>query len=186
MPYKDKEKERAYQAAYRTANQEKVRAAKKKYRTANQERLRAYDKEYYAANLEKKREYCKDYRVLNREKAREYRAAYYGANLELQMWRKAKNRAKAKNIPFTLTPNDINIPSTCPVLGTKLERGRGKPGPNSPSLDRIVPARGYVPENVIVVSHRANVIKNDATPEELALVTAFYQQIWNKSMEPRP
>jgi hypothetical protein len=135
------------------------------------EKKRAYERMYYAANPEKKRAYSREHRA---------------ANLELYMWRKAKHRAEAKNVPFSITKNDIVIPSTCPVLGTKLERGCGKPGPNSPSLDRIVPARGYVPGNVVVVSARANTIKNDATPDELALVTAFYQQIWNTSMEPKP
>jgi hypothetical protein len=37
----------------------------------------------------------------------------------------------------------------------------------SPSLDRIKPELGYVPGNIQVISARANVMKNDATPEEL-------------------
>ena len=37
----------------------------------------------------------------------------------------------------------------------------------SPSLDRIVPDRGYVPGNVRVVSDRANRLKGDRNLEEL-------------------
>jgi hypothetical protein len=210
----NKEKVRAKGAAYYAANREKVLAQQKEYDAANREKKRAYKKEnrektraymkeYYAENREKSLAYRKEYYAENREKSLAYRKEYYAenrekslaymkehrvANLEVYMWRGAKHRAKAKNIPFTITPNDIVIPPTCPVLGIPLQRGCGKSGPtpNSPSLDRIVPTRGYVPGNVVVVSHRANTIKNDATPDELALVTAFYQQIWNKSMEPKP
>ena len=39
-----------------------------------------------------------------------------------------------------------------------------------PSLDRIDGAKGYVKGNVRVISHRANMLKNDATIEELELV----------------
>lgn len=52
-----------------------------------------------------------------------------------------------------------------------ISRGDG-PGPRdgSPTLDRIVPDKGYVRENVWVISGRANRIKNDATIEELELI----------------
>jgi hypothetical protein len=186
MPLKDKEKARAYMKEYRAANREKLRAANAAYLAANREKVRATKAAYYAANREKAREYHAAYYAANREKALEYHAAYRAANRELHMWNAAKKRAKTKNLPFTITPSDIVIPPTCPVLGIPLQHGCGNPGPNSPSLDRIVPDRGYVPENVIVVSYRANTIKQDATPDEIALVAAFYQQIWNKSMEPQP
>ena len=55
----------------------------------------------------------------------------------------------------------------------------GSPCPNSlsPSLDKIKPHLGYVPGNVLVVSHRANMIKHDATPEELSLLATNLQTI---------
>lgn len=86
-----------------------------------------------------------------------------------------KARAKRRGIPFSLTAADITIPVWCPVLGIPLYRNTdGKAqGPNSPTLDRLDPAKGYVPGNVAVVSARANQIKSNATPQELLRV-AFY------------
>lgn len=84
----------------------------------------------------------------------------------------AKRRAKKKNIPFDLTPEDIRVPSVCPVLKIPLRPsvpGTGK-NDNAPSLDRIIPGLGYVPGNVLIISWRANHLKRDATAEELKLV----------------
>lgn len=96
----------------------------------------------------------------------------------MEMLRSARARAKAKNLPFNIDNGYIRsiISSHCPIFGTPLEwsaRRGGKPGalPNSPSLDRIDPSKGYVKGNVWIISYRANAIKNDASHEELKLVT---------------
>lgn len=88
----------------------------------------------------------------------------------------ARSRAKAAGVPCTITVEDIVVPSHCPVLGIALARRLGRKGgcDQSPSLDRIVPELGYVPSNIVVVSRRANRIKNDATIEELEAVADFY------------
>lgn len=83
--------------------------------------------------------------------------------------------AKKNDIPFSISLSDLlPIPDNCPVLGIPLRHGIGGTTDGSPSIDRIVPSQGYVPGNVIVVSHKANRIKNDATPEELMAVAKFY------------
>lgn len=97
---------------------------------------------------------------------------------ETAMWNSAKRRAKDRGVPFTIRPEDIVIPPCCPVLGMPLKRKdpshRG-PAEHSPSLDRIRPELGYVPGNIVVISHRANRIKNDATLEELQRVAAWLE-----------
>lgn len=94
---------------------------------------------------------------------------------------RVRSSARDKGLPFNLKLEDIVIPSHCPVLGIELEFGKSSTEKswrdNSPSLDRIVPELGYVKENVIVVSYRANRIKNDATIEELQKVANFYYQL---------
>lgn len=94
------------------------------------------------------------------------------------MFADARRRARNKNLPFNIDKEYIRsiIPSQCPIFGTKLEWScrRGDAGhslPNSPSLDRIDPSRGYVKGNVWIISNRANRIKNDASHEELKLLT---------------
>ena len=87
------------------------------------------------------------------------------------MFYSARARAQRRGLPCSISPLDIYIPECCPVLGVKLAvgigRGRGVgPANNSPTLDRIDPELGYVPENVRVISWRANRLKNDGTAAE--------------------
>jgi hypothetical protein len=92
------------------------------------------------------------------------------------MWKAAKERAIAKDLPFDIEPEDIIVPEFCPVLGIPLvQEIRGRSGwyDDSPSLDRKIPELGYVKGNIEVISNRANRIKADATEEELELVLAY-------------
>ena len=47
----------------------------------------------------------------------------------------------------------------------------------TPSIDRIDPKKGYVKDNIIVVSMRANRIKTDATVDEIRKVADFYEKL---------
>jgi hypothetical protein len=91
-------------------------------------------------------------------------------NPNIDLLRGAKKRAKTKNIPFDITVEDVIIPETCPVLGIQLKIGEKIACNNSPSLDRIKPELGYVKGNIQVLSYRANMLKNNATIEELEKV----------------
>lgn len=96
------------------------------------------------------------------------------------LWRAAKQRAKKKGVPFTIIPEDVVIPRACPVLGIPINPYRSQHGPDSPSIDRLVPALGYTRENIIVVSRRANVLKNESTLEEMEKLVAFYRPLLKK------
>jgi len=86
---------------------------------------------------------------------------------EYGLWKHARRRARELHLPFDLSVSDIVIPTMCPVLRLPLIVGKNKPSPNSPSLDRIIPTKGYVKGNVWVLSHRANRMKGTATLCEL-------------------
>jgi hypothetical protein len=96
---------------------------------------------------------------------------------EVKMYRRAKSRAKAKGIPFDIEPDDVVIPTHCPILGIPIDHVKGKPGAfrNSPSLDRIDPSMGYVKGNVWVISMRANAMKGDATVEDMQAFARWVQ-----------
>jgi hypothetical protein len=85
----------------------------------------------------------------------------------------AKSKAKKAGVLFNLTIRDLDTPGFCPVLGIELDWGGGGTRDNAPSLDRLVPALGYVKENVRVISYRANRIKNDSSPEEIVRVAIY-------------
>jgi hypothetical protein len=90
---------------------------------------------------------------------------------------RANKRARKAGLPHGIKVSDIHWPERCPVLGVKLGYGDFEPCPvgHRPSLDKIVPSKGYVPGNVIVVSLRANTIKSDASIDELAAVARYYE-----------
>ena len=91
------------------------------------------------------------------------------------LWQNAKHRAKRDGLPFDIKPEDIVIPTHCLVLGTELRFGSKKPTDNSPTLDKVIPALGYVRGNIQVISFRANSIKRDATAKELQLVLQYVE-----------
>lgn len=91
------------------------------------------------------------------------------------MFHRSKSRALAKGLEHTITIEDIQIPDKCPLLGIELKDNTGNGKGNckdSPSLDRLDSSKGYTPDNVWVISNRANEIKSNATIEELELITA--------------
>lgn len=84
--------------------------------------------------------------------------------------RAAKQRAKTKGIPFDLSYSDIELPEVCPLLGISLTANEGRLKDDSYSLDRIYPSLGYVKGNVWVISNKANMIKSNASLDELKLL----------------
>ena len=117
------------------------------------------------------------WRHKNRDRVRINARKNYKKWLPARLVQLAKVRSEKKQIPFSITKDNFVIPKLCPVLGIELKQGRGHSCPNSPSLDRIVPEKGYVKGNIIVVSHKANSIKNAGTATEIGRVYRFYKAI---------
>lgn len=90
-----------------------------------------------------------------------------------------RRNAKKRGAEFSLTKEDLlPIPTHCPVLGIELNYLAGSGGgPNSASIDRTDPQLGYVPGNVVIMSRRANTLKNDASCEELRKVLEYTEKI---------
>lgn len=103
-------------------------------------------------------------------KAMQYSKKYRENDIAGSLLKTAKYRAKKKGITFNLEKEDITIPTHCPVLGIELklsELSKNGGAPYSYSLDRINPQLGYIKGNVMVMSHLANSMKNNATKEQL-------------------
>jgi hypothetical protein len=99
----------------------------------------------------------------------EYRRNHH--HEEKYLLRASRLRARKLGVDFNLTLDDIIVPETCPLLEIPLSRGLEHLHDFSPTMDRIDPTRGYVRGNVMVISHRANRIKNNATLVELQTLT---------------
>ena len=87
------------------------------------------------------------------------------------MLSRARSRAQRSGIEFSLELQDISIPEFCPVLGIPIRIGEGRQA-GSPSLDRIVPSWGYMPDNVRVISDHANRLKSDHSLKKLRELAA--------------
>jgi len=82
----------------------------------------------------------------------------------------AKIRARNKNLEFSITEEDLILPTICPLLKIPLQINEGKKEYNSFSIDRINNNKGYIRGNVWIISVRANWLKNNASIEELELL----------------
>ena len=174
----NKESRSAAMAEYYQENKEAINAATQKYYRKNKEALREKQKIYHLKNREAILKRQRIHTLKNKEASKRYRQKKW----EKQRIKGAVHRAKAKNLPFniteeyvkSITPKDM----ICPALGIKMNTSV-EDLDSKPSLDRLVPEKGYVKGNVIVVSFRVNRIKTDATPEELMKVAIFYEKLFD-------
>lgn len=130
---------------------------------------------YYLKNQEHIKIKSREWRVNNKERRNEASRRWARNHPEQALLNYAKRRARIRNIEFDLQLEDIQIPEFCPVLGIPLFQG-DRMNPNSPSLDRINPLRGYIKHNVAVISLRANNLKKDASLEEIRRLLLWMEQ----------
>lgn len=114
-----------------------------------------------------------------REKVLACKRESHKNNIIHAMWKRAKDRAIKYNYDFNITEDDIIIPKVCPLLNIPIFCGDKDNYENSPSLDRIDNNKGYIKDNVWVISKKANSMKNSATFNEL---NTFCQNIKRYSL----
>jgi hypothetical protein len=92
--------------------------------------------------------------------------------------RQAQRRSWARGTRFDLTEDDLKIPTHCPVLGVRMKQGGRKFKDNAPTIDEIVPGRGYIKGNVAIICWRANRLKSDATVKEVRAILRYMEERW--------
>lgn len=157
-----------------------------------------YHRQWYEnGGLEKTRQSKKLwYKNGGKEKQQSYTKANPVKTITASLVSGARSRAKSKNLPFdidldyirSMVGENAELALNCPIFDIPLDWSRirnngNRAMSNSPSLDRIDPERGYVKGNVWIISYRANVIKNDASHEELKLVTKAVGEAIVNSLE---
>lgn len=95
----------------------------------------------------------------------------------------ARSRAKERGLDFDLTKKDITIPDMCPLLEIPIMVMGGKVTANSPSIDRVNNSKGYVKDNVMVISHQANTCKNSLSDHQLRIFAKNILRVLDKSGE---
>lgn len=86
-----------------------------------------------------------------------------------------KNECEKCGIPFEISVDDLEFPSVCEVFGIELDYMKENKGPadNSPSLDRIIPSKGYVKGNVKIISQKANRMKQNCSYDDAISVARY-------------
>lgn len=92
-----------------------------------------------------------------------------------------KRRAKELGVDCTITLEYLRSiwTDTCPIFGYKLSVNNKEDGSfqwNSFSIDRIDNTKGYIEGNVQIISNRANILKRDASIQELKQLVNYLEQ----------
>lgn len=98
----------------------------------------------------------------------QYRSAKRKQNVAWYLFLECRTRAKRNGLEFNLDPQDVQVPTHCPVFGFELRPSR-KAGDRdqSASVDRIDSSLGYIKGNVRVISFLANRMKSNASTGQL-------------------
>jgi hypothetical protein len=134
----------------------------------------------YRETLDKdaRAKYMKEYRIKRGagllEKKRQYYRRIKETRYELLIYKSAKSRAKEKGLEFDIEVSDIIIPEFCPILGIPLISS-DKITPNTPSIDRRDPTKGYIKGNIAVISQKANRKKSNLTIEETKALLRYME-----------
>lgn len=87
----------------------------------------------------------------------------------------ARRRAKRDNLPFNITQEYIRSiwpkDNKCPIFKTIFKSGLINKN-TLPTIDKVVPKKGYTKGNVVIISFRANYLKSDI--EDVKMFKTFY------------
>lgn len=98
------------------------------------------------------------------------KAQWADVDIRTKILNRIKTRSTKKDREFNLTIDDIIIPEICPVFRVPIK---------IPSVDRIDSTKGYTKDNIRIIENRANVLKNNATIQELELILADLKGLKN-------
>lgn len=120
---------------------------------------------------------CTQYGIETPEKKRKKQSDQW-TQKEKWLWRMLISKCKTTKEKRMKILESVELPDECPALKIPLDYsdGKGKRTDNSPSIDKIIPEKGYVCGNIVVVSWRANRIKNDAKIEELLEIYNYFSK----------
>lgn len=141
-------------------NKEKYEAARRLKYQENKEEINQHQRAVYAKEKQ---------RILANNKKSAIKRRW---DVKRRMMENIRSGARARNLECKVSYEDIDIPPICPYLGIALDLSPGLAGDSRynidrPSVDRIDNSKGYIPGNIMVISHLANSMKRNATIEQL-------------------
>jgi hypothetical protein len=188
----DPEKHRRQARESHARNREKANARRRQWSLDNPERTKSSLRQWYRDNKDyanaKSRQWYLDnreraiamshevYRKLSLEEVAAQSKRQEKRARELYPWMKlvvaARKRALQKGVPFSLTHEWARERWTglCELTELPFDltmSGKAGPRSRSPTIDRIVPSKGYTPDNCRFLLHAVNSAKNTGTDADL-------------------
>jgi hypothetical protein len=163
----ERRQERRADPAYRDSEQKRMR---ERYTTdpERRERIREYQREWYREHCATNPEYMQRKQEYQRERYRNNRTTILAKSKDLLY--KARRRAVKGGLPFDLTLEwvmaalETAVENGCPYLAIPIRLDCKANDPHCPSIDQFYPREGYTQNNCVVISFKANVMKNDCPP----------------------
>jgi hypothetical protein len=149
------------------ANSIKINEEHKKYYHENKEQICIERRKQRHDDPEKFNSRYRKWRKNNETEQNQKQLKWRLKNIKKNIIYSARMRAKEKNLEFSIAEEDIILIERCPIFDIPIFYGVGGVTDNSPSLDRIDNSKGYVKENVQVISKKGNTCKSSQTVEEL-------------------
>lgn len=177
---KEYEKYKEYFKFYYEKNKDQIREREKIYRDNNKDKIKERGEKYRGKNKEKfkynSEKYYERKDVISKT-ARKYREN----NIERSLYKNALYRAKKYNLPIDISIEDIKsvMINICPLLQIPLKVNFKYSKDDSYSLDRIDITKGYVKNNIQVISYKANSSKNMLTITEYEKIVNNLYKITN-------
>ena len=113
-----------------------------------------------SVNPESRKKYHSNWRIDNLNKSR-------SGTIVRDIRRRSKNTSIPTDIDKDFVLQKLQN-GKCEITGIPFEVViRGKPGPRSPSLDRIVPSLGYIKSNVRMILYAINTFKNEWSDDDI-------------------
>lgn len=74
---------------------------------------------------------------------------------------------QSRKIFYDIDPCDIIVPDTCPICEVKMQPSNQRGGSvTSPTLDKVIPNKGYVKGNIAVICKGCNSLKGKGSASE--------------------
>jgi len=166
---------RAGARRYRQRHPDRVAEQNRKWREENRETNLAAKRQWHAENRARQNAKRLEHHFAHRDQANEKRKMNnQKARIRLPwkaLLKTAEERARRKGVPFDLTPEWATARWTgrCEITQLAFLIGGRESGPKffSPSIDRIVPAKGYTQDNCRFVLWAVNAMKYDGTDSNM-------------------
>ena len=158
---------------------------------ADRDKRIEYMRQYYINNKEKYRGYDLKRKpkrdIYNKKYQKSIQDINKHSDIGIPFLMKKLRAMKSRHDSVTLTPEELLelIPKDlkCPVFETKFTFGMQPASldkQRAMTVDRIDNTKGYHKDNVVIISFKANAMKNSATLKELYQVADFYYELEKK------